>query len=154
MDKYILSGANEYLVIINMKTQEIIKKLRPKDKIKNSHITALRISNNEQNIVAVGYEEGEVYVWDIEKEELILELNEHTSTINSICFSNDDQFIFTAAADTFIYVWDRLQNKYLFKYIYIYIYIYHILFILTYKFIIFLILSSIDWKAIKIKSLV
>lgn len=66
-------------------------------------------------MVAVGYSSGEVLLWDIDKETLIMELDEHTSAVNCLAFSPDQQFLFSGGADTEIYVVDLVQQKSLFK---------------------------------------
>jgi hypothetical protein len=41
-------------------------------------------------MVAVGYSSGEVVIFDIEKECVVLEVNEHSSAVNSLRFSVDE----------------------------------------------------------------
>lgn len=84
----LIIAANEYLVIYNPKTRQIIQKHSKPNS--NSVITCLFKNGSE---ILAGYEDGEIVIFDLEQKEkedkIVAQMNEHTASINVIQVSDD-----------------------------------------------------------------
>ncbi|EGR34806.1 hypothetical protein IMG5_001830 [Ichthyophthirius multifiliis] len=114
-DNYIFSGNSQYVTITNSKTEEIVKILFDKDK--NSEVTFLALSNslNYQKILAVGYVDGDILIWNLEDYSIKCNLNAHKNNITCIQFNDDCSQLISGSDDTSIIVWDLLGEQALYK---------------------------------------
>ena len=60
----------------------------------------------DDKILALGSENNNIYLWDIEKKELIQTLKGHTGKITSLIFSPKKNVLASASSDTTIKLWD------------------------------------------------
>lgn len=69
------------------------------------HVTALGVSRDGTQVVA-GMLDGQVFVWDVQGQELTYRLQGHSGSINDVAFSNDALRMVTASSDGTARVWD------------------------------------------------
>ncbi|KRX07433.1 WD40-repeat-containing domain [Pseudocohnilembus persalinus] len=112
----IITGSNQYVNIINMKSGQVDKVLY--DEQKNESVTFLKLgkdSNNIQNILAVGYEDGDVILWNLNTYEQITNLNGHKAAVTSMDFDYNNSRLITGSADNTLIVWDIIGEQALFQ---------------------------------------
>lgn len=61
-------------------------------------ITAARVSKDGSKMI-IGYETGRLLLWDIRNKKIIWQENFHSASVNSVVFSENDDFILSAAND-------------------------------------------------------
>ena len=68
-------------------------------------VTAVAFSPDE-NVLAAGYDDGAVRLWDWRKQQLIREIPAHKSAVSALAFSADGGRLASAGEDKAIHVWD------------------------------------------------
>jgi len=112
--KHIISACNEFVLIINMKTGDIVKELSAEDK--HSEITFITISNSKEILVLVaGYADGDIILWDLNQYEVKARLNGHKAAVTAACFNYNDSLLVSGGADNNIIAWDVLSETSLYK---------------------------------------
>ena len=72
----------------------------------NKWYNKIEFSHNGKYIVTTENGIKEIYVWDSETKERILELKGHESYVSFVAFSNDDKYLVSTSMDNTIRVWD------------------------------------------------
>jgi len=61
---------------------------------------------SDGNQLAMALEDGKVIIWDLNKDELCNEFNDHTKAVNSVSFSHDDRFFCSGSSDNSLIIYD------------------------------------------------
>jgi U3 small nucleolar RNA-associated protein 12 len=113
--KFIYTGCNEYVLITELKTGEVIKKLLSSDSKFRFEVTAISLDRTNSNL-AVGYSNGSVIIYDILNEYTqTKKFSLHKSAITSIDFNKSGNYLATGSKDTLIYIWDIIGESVLYK---------------------------------------
>lgn len=112
--KFIYTGCNEYVLITELKTGQIIKKLLSSDQKFRYEVTAISLDKSNTSL-AVGYSNGAVIIYDLSDYSQIKKFSLHKSAINSIDFNKSGNYLATGSKDTLIYVWDIIGESVLYK---------------------------------------
>ncbi|KAL4512906.1 hypothetical protein ABPG72_017591 [Tetrahymena utriculariae] len=117
-DNMIISGNSQYVLILDIKTGEVVQILHENNK--NSEVTSLAISvtnsNKQHNVIlAAGFADGDVILWNWEDFSYKCNLNGHKSNVSHIQFNDDGTQLITGSGDTSIIVWDILGEQPLYK---------------------------------------
>lgn len=99
--KMVLSCAEDFTT--RLWDAEMGKLLRVVPYISSARSTAVAFSNDNTNF-AVGYDSGEVKIWDIATGNELLTFNDSSTDINSLCFSPDGKYL--VAGSQTVLVWD------------------------------------------------
>ncbi|GES76587.1 WD repeat protein [Rhizophagus clarus] len=77
----------------------------------NNGLWSIRFSNDSRELVG-GASDSNIYVYDIETRNVLLQLNGHDDDVNAVCFADDSSHIlFSGSDDTYIKVWDRRSMR-------------------------------------------
>ncbi|KAK9456834.1 hypothetical protein V1511DRAFT_227805 [Dipodascopsis uninucleata] len=104
-------GALESLMIWDLKKGERIAKLNELD-IK-TEITA--IAKHGEDIVAAGYSDGVIRVWDLKTETIVVTFNGHKSAISVLKFDSEGIRLASGSRDSNIIVWDIISEVGLYR---------------------------------------
>ncbi|KAH3675474.1 hypothetical protein WICMUC_002763 [Wickerhamomyces mucosus] len=117
----ITSGLEEILVW-DIKTGELIKKLRDglppgssdAKLAKPSEVTAIEF-HNDTNLLAAGYDDGSIKIWDLISGTVLINFNGHKSGITILKFDNEGTRLISGSRDSSIIFWDLVGESGLFK---------------------------------------
>jgi U3 small nucleolar RNA-associated protein 12 len=109
--KLLYSGANEYVLIIDLKTGLLTRKLTS-DK---SEVTCLCLDSTG-NYLAVGYHNGVIILYDIfDDYNPTKRFSLHKSAITSLQFNKTNNLLASGSKDTNIFIWDIIGEAVLYK---------------------------------------
>ncbi|KAJ8977310.1 hypothetical protein NQ317_009328 [Molorchus minor] len=77
--------------------------------------TTIKYHPTITNLIAVGGENGTVALWDIEKEEKLLQLRKHSSAITGVSFTVSQRLMVTTGMDNKICILDNASSDCLFR---------------------------------------
>ncbi|PKY04778.1 WD40 repeat-like protein [Aspergillus campestris IBT 28561] len=106
-------GAGEEILCWDIKKGELLGKWR--DSACKAQVTAITHSPTDEDIFAVGYEDGSIRVWDSRTATVIISFNGHKTAITEIAFDSTGARIASGSKDTDIIVWDLVAEVGLFK---------------------------------------
>ena len=112
VDKYVAVAAAENVIIYDLKTQ--IKR----NTIEGSglsHVSAFEVHFKTEPLIAIGYEDGSIKVFNYESNELKCSFIGHKTAITSICFDDQGMRIVSGSKDTDLAVWDIVSESGLFR---------------------------------------
>lgn len=117
----ITSGLEEIL-IWDIKTGEIVKRLRDglppgasdAKLTKPSEVTALEY-NQDSGIVAAGYDDGSIKIWDLMSGTVVINFQGHKSAITILQFDQEGTRLISGSRDSNIIVWDLVGEIGLYK---------------------------------------
>lgn len=120
--KVITAGLEEIL-IWNIKTGELLQKLRDtvdpgsiNAKTLSSPATVSALQYHEQaNIIAAGYSDGTIKVWDIASSSVVIVFTGHKSAITQLFFDRLGTRLVSGGKDAMIIMWDLVAEVGLFK---------------------------------------
>lgn len=101
--------SNEELLVFNLTNSEKIQLPSL------GRCTALKCLNKNSGIVAVGYANGTVIVWDVNEGSKVTTYRLHSTAITGIALSNKDKLLVTTGADNKICVIDYSTQECIFK---------------------------------------
>lgn len=108
--KILYTGCNEFLLIIDIKTGEVIKKIPNQAK---SILTCIRLDQAGSSLAA-GYENGTVIIYSTEEDYSIAkQFSLHKSAITSLEFNKN--ILASGSKDTNILIWDLIAETVLYK---------------------------------------
>ncbi|KAF2498404.1 F-box/WD repeat-containing protein pof1 [Lophium mytilinum] len=106
-------GANEEVLCWDVKKGELLSRWR--DTASNAQVTAIARSGADQDVFAVGYEDGSIRIWDERTSTIIISFNGHKSAITTLTFDASGVRLASGARDTDIILWDLVTEVGLFK---------------------------------------
>lgn len=119
----LITAGLENINVWDIKSGELDKKFKPDTapvgsvdarSNKPSQITSIAYHPNSQ-LVATGYSDGMIYVWDWFSESIIMKFSGHNSMVTVLQFDATGTRLYSGAADSNIIVWDLVGEVGLFK---------------------------------------
>ncbi|SCM11964.1 U3 small nucleolar RNA-associated protein 12, putative [Plasmodium chabaudi adami] len=115
---HILTGHDEGVSLWNVQEKEIKKKLIvpfvPPYYFFTYHVTYMCLSEKNKNILAVGYMNGSIRLFDIFQNKILSTFSGHTSAICKLKF-NKGNYLCSCSKDTSIILWDIVNDKGMYK---------------------------------------
>ena len=105
--------ANEEVLCWDLKKGELLG--RWKDSNCRSQVTAITPSTTDNDVFAVGYEDGSIRLWDSKISTVIVSFNGHRSAITFLAFDSSGIRLASGSRDTDIILWDLVAEVGLFK---------------------------------------
>ncbi|PMD40145.1 WD repeat-containing protein-like protein [Hyaloscypha variabilis F] len=105
--------ANEEVLCWDIKKGELLG--RWKDNNCKSQVTAIAPSTTDDDIFAVGYEDGSIRLWDSKIATVIVNFNGHRSAITLLAFDSSGVRLASGSKDTDVILWDLVAEVGLFK---------------------------------------
>lgn len=113
--KIIYTGCNEYVLVIDLKTGSIIKKILSTDENFRFEVSSLCLDSQNLNL-AVGYSNGSIIVYDAKNNYAqIKKFSLHKSAVTSLDFNASGNYLASGSKDTLIHVWDLIGESVLYK---------------------------------------
>ncbi|RJE22189.1 DOM34-interacting protein [Aspergillus sclerotialis] len=106
-------GASEEVLCWDVKKGELLG--RWKDSACSAQVSTITQSKTDEDIFAVGYEDGSIRVWDSRTETVIISFNGHKSAITHLAFDSAGVRLASGSRDTDIILWDLVAEVGLFK---------------------------------------
>lgn len=107
-------GAGEAVQIWDLKTSELLDRFI--DPQLNVKVQVVQLAYESQSeLIAAGYSDGSVRIWDIRSASVMVVFNGHKSFISALQFSIDGTQLFSASADTTIIAWDLINEQGLYR---------------------------------------
>ncbi|KAH8815062.1 WD40-repeat-containing domain protein [Xylogone sp. PMI_703] len=106
-------GANEEVLCWDVKKGELLSRWRDSDC--QSQVTAIEQSKTDQDIFAVGYDDGSIRVWDSKIGNVIVSFNGHRSAVTILSFDQSGVRLASGSKDTDVIVWDLVAEVGLFR---------------------------------------
>lgn len=79
--------------------------------IETNHQASVAAVSPDKKLLAVGYERGEIKVFDLETLQIFAEYEGHTQRISSLAFAKDSQKLLSGSQDMFVRVWRVEKNR-------------------------------------------
>ncbi|KAL1970448.1 hypothetical protein VTN77DRAFT_4092 [Rasamsonia byssochlamydoides] len=106
-------GANEEVLCWDVKKGELLSRWRDNDC--KAQVTAIAQSKADEDVFAVGYEDGSIRLWDSRIATVVVSFNGHKTAITQLAFDNSGVRLASGSKDTDIIVWDLIAEVGLFK---------------------------------------
>jgi len=110
---FAIAPALESIKIWNVKTSMLQATLH--DPPSTAEVTALVQNPVRKNIIAAGYEDGSVRVWNMNEDwnngELAVTFNGHKSAVNILCFDTQGNRLASGSRDTDVVLWDIVSEE-------------------------------------------
>lgn len=116
-DRFLAVPASENIYFWDLKTKQIINKLTYEDK-NSSEVTCLEVHHGghpRTNLIAVGYANGRVRVFEYETGVLKTTFTGHRSAVSALAFDTDGSRLASGGKDTNIALWDIPSERGLFS---------------------------------------
>ena len=110
-DKYVAVAAAENVIVYDLKTQA--KQTTIEGKL--SHVSAFEICSRNEPLIAIGYEDGSIKLFNYELNQAKCSFIGHKTAITSICFDEQGMRIASGSKDTDIAIWDIVSESGLFR---------------------------------------
>jgi U3 small nucleolar RNA-associated protein 12 len=107
-----LTASLDALILWNLRTGSPVATMRDTDS--DAEVSSLAADASGQ-LVASGYQDGKVRLWDRASWTLRVALDGHRSAIASVVFSSDGQLLASGSHDTDIIVWDTVSESGMFR---------------------------------------
>ncbi|KAE8447588.1 hypothetical protein EG329_010559 [Mollisiaceae sp. DMI_Dod_QoI] len=108
-----VTAANEEVLCWDIKKGELLSRWR--DNNCKSQVTAIAQSKSDEDIFAVGYENGSIRIWDSKIATIIVSFNGHRSAITTLAFDRSGVRLASGSKDTDVIIWDLVAELGLFK---------------------------------------
>ncbi|CAG8101577.1 unnamed protein product [Penicillium salamii] len=106
-------GASEEVLCWDVKKGELLGRWR--DSACRAQVSLVSQSQTDEDIFAVGYEDGSIRLWDSRTGTVIISFNGHKSAVTKLAFDNAGVRLASGSKDTDIIVWDLITEVGLFK---------------------------------------
>ncbi|KKY18945.1 putative wd domain protein [Phaeomoniella chlamydospora] len=106
-------GANEDVLCWDIKKGELLNTW--KDNQNHSIVTVICRSQVDEDIFAVGYDDGKIRLWDSKTATIIISFNGHKSAVTQLAFDPSGAKLASGSKDTDIILWDLVGEVGLFK---------------------------------------
>lgn len=116
-DRYVAVPANEDVLFWDLKTRQIVNRLLC-DGSHVAEVTSLKCFHGghpRTNLIAVGYANGQIGVFEYETGELKTRFTGHRTAISALCFDKDGSRLASGSKDCNIVVWDVIGERGLFS---------------------------------------
>ncbi|KAF2187790.1 F-box/WD repeat-containing protein pof1 [Zopfia rhizophila CBS 207.26] len=107
------AAANEEVLCWDVKKGEILSRWR--DSSCTDEVTAIRRSDIDPDVFAVGYSDGSIRIWEAKTATVIISFNGHKSAVTTLAFDRSGVRLASGAKDTDIVIWDLVSEVGLFK---------------------------------------
>jgi U3 small nucleolar RNA-associated protein 12 len=104
-----VAAANEEVLCWDIKKGELLS--RWVDKTCKSQVTAIAQSKTDQDIFAVGYEDGSIRLWDSKISTVILKFNGHKSAVTALAFDKSGVRLASGSKDTDLILWNLIEEE-------------------------------------------
>ncbi|KLJ05898.1 hypothetical protein EMPG_10680 [Blastomyces silverae] len=101
-------GAGEEVICWDLKKGELLNKWRDVDC--SAQVTAISQSKTDQDIFAVGYEDGTIRLWDSRLATVMISFNGHKTAITQLAFDSAGVRLASGSKDTDVIVWDLIAE--------------------------------------------
>ncbi|GFF40511.1 uncharacterized WD repeat-containing protein C3D6.12 [Aspergillus udagawae] len=106
-------GAGEEVLCWDVKKGDLLGRWR--DTSCKAQVTVITQSKTDEDVFAVGYDDGSIRIWDSRTETVIISFNGHKSAVTQLAFDAAGVRVASGSKDTDIVVWDLLAEVGLFK---------------------------------------
>ncbi|KAJ5887767.1 hypothetical protein N7495_007808 [Penicillium taxi] len=106
-------GAAESVLCWDVKKGELLG--RWQDSACKAQVTVVTQSKTDEDIFAVGYEDGSIRLWDSRTSTVIISFNGHKSSVTHLTFDNAGVRLASGSKDTDIILWDLIGEVGLFR---------------------------------------
>ncbi|KAL1956333.1 hypothetical protein VTO42DRAFT_7416 [Malbranchea cinnamomea] len=101
-------GAGEEVICWDIKKGELLSKWR--DTHCTTQVTAIAQSRVDEDIFAVGYEDGTIRLWDSRLATVMISFNGHKSAVTQLAFDQGGARLASGSKDTDIILWDLVAE--------------------------------------------
>ncbi|KAG5289606.1 WD domain-containing protein [Histoplasma ohiense] len=101
-------GAGEEVICWDVKKGELLTRWRDSDC--SAQVTAISQSKTDQDVFAVGYEDGSIRLWDSRLATVMISFNGHKTAITQLAFDGAGVRLASGSKDTDIIVWDLIAE--------------------------------------------
>jgi U3 small nucleolar RNA-associated protein 12 len=115
--KFIYTGCNEYVLVLNIKTGLVVHKIQDSlvKEGSKSQVTCVNVDETNSHL-AVGYNSGIVVIYDIKNDYVQSKrFSLHKSAITSLQFNKNVNILASGSKDTQIFLWDIIGETVLYK---------------------------------------
>ncbi|KAJ5210920.1 Small-subunit processome Utp12 [Penicillium cf. griseofulvum] len=106
-------GAGEEVLCWDVKKGELLGRWR--DSACRAQVSVVTQSMTDEDIFAVGYEDGSIRLWDSRTATVIISFNGHKSAVTKLAFDNAGVRLASGSKDTDIILWDLITETGLFR---------------------------------------
>ena len=99
----------------DIKTSALLSRLQDSDNRSNAEVTALAQCAAQPDLIAAGYSDGSIRVWDTLTGQVVVRFDGHRSAVTVLRFDGAGERIVSGSKDTDIIVWDLLAERALFR---------------------------------------
>ena len=99
----------------DIKTSALLSRFHDSDNRSNAEVTALTQCAAQPDLIAAGYGDGSIRVWDTLTGQVVVRFDGHRSAVTVLKFDAVGERIASGSRDTDIIVWDLLAEKALFR---------------------------------------
>ncbi|ODH53661.1 hypothetical protein GX48_00079 [Paracoccidioides brasiliensis] len=101
-------GAGEEVICWDVKKGELLSKWRDIDC--SAQVTVISQSKTDEDIFAVGYEDGTIRIWDSRLATVLISFNGHKTAVTQLAFDGSGVRLASGSKDTDIIVWDLIAE--------------------------------------------
>ncbi|XP_024364353.1 uncharacterized protein [Physcomitrium patens] len=112
--KLLLAGALEQFLVWNVKQGRCVNLLVPSAGARPL-VTAIATAPSSASLVAVGYKDGTIRVWDIVKGTCEMVLTGHKGAVTALAYNKTGSLLASGSTDTDIIVWDAVAETGLYR---------------------------------------
>ncbi|KAF8424595.1 WD40-repeat-containing domain protein [Tirmania nivea] len=105
--------ANEEVIVWDIKTGDQL--FRWNDESCRAEVTVIEQSKLDQDVFAVGYNDGSIRIWDWKTAQLVITFNGHRSAVTALAFDRSGTRLVSGGKDAAIIVWDLVAEVGLYK---------------------------------------
>ncbi|XP_010548896.1 PREDICTED: WD repeat-containing protein 3 [Tarenaya hassleriana] len=113
--KHVLSPALEKVGIWHVRQGVCTKTLAPTSSRGGPSLSVTSIASSASNLVAVGYADGSIRIWDCEKGTCETTLNGHKGAVTALRFNNLGSMLASGSKDNDVILWDVVGETGLFR---------------------------------------
>ncbi|KAK4629458.1 hypothetical protein CLAFUW4_08391 [Fulvia fulva] len=101
-------GANEDVLCWDVKKGELLSRWHDKDN--RSQVTCISQCEVQPDLLAVGYTDGSIRIWDALSGQVVVSFNGHRSAITQLQFDQEGSRLASGSRDTDIIIWNLLSE--------------------------------------------
>jgi len=113
--KILYTGCNEYVLAFDLKTAQIVSKIKPESAASKSQVSCISIDKSNKQLV-VGYNCGVIIIYDVEDSYKISKtFSLHKSAVTCLEFNISENLLGSGSKDTNIIIWDIIGETALYR---------------------------------------